>query len=57
MEGVPKFKPVSEGPNGNHLERVPDAEVVPGELTPEQGAELRETLCRIDAPNIPQKKS
>jgi hypothetical protein len=57
MEGAPKFKPVSEGPNGNHLERVPAAEAVPGELTPEQGAELRETLGRIDAPNVPQKKS
>ena len=57
MEGAPKFKPVTEGPNGNHLERVDGSEIETHDLTPEQEADLRATLKEIDAPNIPQKKS
>ena len=57
MEGAPKFKPVTEGPNGNHLERVDGSERESHDLTPEQEADLRATLKEIDAPNIPQKKS
>lgn len=46
MEGAPKFIPVSEGPNGNNLERVKadSPEAVPGELSEAERDDLRDAL-------------
>lgn len=51
-----RFHAQKHTPENARLEEAQESEKMPGDLTPEQEAELREALVSIDSPNT-QKKS
>ena len=49
--------PHKKTPEHIRLEQAEDIELLPGELTPEQEADLRDALSSIDSPNAQKKSS
>jgi hypothetical protein len=50
-----RMTPHKKTPEHIRLEQAEDIELLPGELTPEQEADLRDALSSIDSPNAQKK--